>query len=176
MRDDVLERARAVRLAIFDVDGVWTDGTLWFGPRGESLKAFNILDGHGLKLLMKGGVRTAIISGRKSPAVAARAKELAVHHVIQGVGDDKVPSFEKLVKKLGVREELCSYMGDDIQDLGVMRRCGFAVAVVNAMDEVKAHAHYVTRAHGGRGAVREFCELLLEARGQLGEDPAVQRA
>jgi len=169
VRDDVLERARAVRLAIFDVDGVWTDGTLWFGPRGESLKAFNILDGHGLKLLMKGGVRTAIISGRKSPAVAARAKELAVHHVIQGVGDDKVPAFEKLIRKAGVREELCSYMGDDIQDLAVMRRCGFAVAVPNAVDGVKAHAHYVTRAHGGRGAIREFCDLVLAAQGKAPE-------
>jgi 3-deoxy-D-manno-octulosonate 8-phosphate phosphatase (KDO 8-P phosphatase) len=169
VRDDVLERARAVRLAIFDVDGVWTDGTLWFGPRGEALKAFNILDGHGIKLLMKAGVRTAIISGRKSPAVAARARELSVHHVIQGVGDDKVPAFEKLVAKLKLGESLCSYMGDDIQDLAVMRRCGFAVAVVNAVDEVKAHAHYVTRAHGGRGAIREFCDLVLAAQGKAPE-------
>ncbi len=169
MRDDVLERARAVRLAIFDVDGVWTDGTLWFGPRGEAMKAFNILDGHGIKLLMKGGVRTAIISGRKSPAVTARARELSVQHVIQGVGDDKVPAFEKLVAKLKLRGELCSYMGDDIQDLAVMRRCGFAVAVANAVDEVKAHAQYVTRAHGGGGAIREFCDLVLAAQGKAPE-------
>ena len=167
--DEVARRARGVRLAIFDVDGVWTDGTLWFGPRGESLKAFNILDGHGLKRLMKAGVRTAILSGRKSPAVAARAKELSVHHVIQGVGDDKVPAFEKLLKKLELREQMCSYMGDDIQDLPVMRRCGFAVAVPNAMDEVKAHAHYTTRAQGGRGAIREFCELVIAAQGKSPE-------
>ena len=167
--DDVARRARALRLAIFDVDGVWTDGTLWFGPRGESLKAFNILDGHGLKRLMKAGVRTAILSGRKSPAVSARAKELSVHHVIQGVGDDKVPAFEKLVKKLKLPEESCSYMGDDIQDLPVMRRCGFAVAVANAMDEVKAHAHYVTRTRGGHGAIREFCDLVLAAQGKSPE-------
>ena len=164
--DEVARRARGVRLAIFDVDGVWTDGTLWFGPRGESLKAFNILDGHGIKLLMKEGVRTAIISGRKSPAVAARARELSVHHVIQGVGDDKIPAFEKLIAKLKLRGEACSYMGDDIQDLPVMRRCGFAVAVPNAVDEVKANAHYVTRAHGGRGAIREFCDLVLAAQGK----------
>ena len=162
--DEVTRRARSVRLAIFDVDGTMTDGTIWFGPRGEVFKAFNILDGHGLKLLRNAGIVTAILSGRKSAAVAKRARELAVAHVIQGTGDDKVPAFEKLMAKVGVDPGACSYMGDDVQDLGVMRRCGFAVAVVNAMDEVKAQAHYVTRAHGGRGAVREFCDLVLRAR------------
>ena len=160
---DLAERARAVRLAIFDVDGVMTDGTLWFGPRGEALKAFNILDGNGLKLLQKAGIGTAIISGRKSAAVAARARELAIAHVIQGTGEDKIPAFEKLLAKLGVAPDACSFTGDDIQDLPIMARCGFAVAVANAVDEVKAKAHYVTRAHGGRGAVREFCDLVLRA-------------
>ena len=161
-----MKRARAVRLAIFDVDGVMTDGSLYFGPRGEALKVFNILDGHGVKLLMKAGVQTAIISGRKSPALTQRAAELAIEHVVQGTGDDKVPAFEKLLKKLRLGEAQCSYMGDDIQDLPVMRRCGLAVAVLNAVDAVKAHAHYVTRAHGGRGAIREFCDLVLAAQGK----------
>ena len=164
MDPHVAERARRVRLAIFDVDGVMTDGTLYYGPRGEAMKAFNILDGHGLKLLQKAGIATAILSGRKSTAVAKRARELAIAHVIQGTGDDKVPAFEALVKKAGVRADACSFMGDDVQDLPVMSRCGFAVAVVNAVEAVKSQAHYVTRAHGGRGAVREFCDLLLEAR------------
>ena len=159
------DRARAVRLAIFDVDGVLTDGSLFWGPRGEALKVFNILDGHGIKMLHDAGIVTAIISGRKSSAVAHRARELKIAHVIQGTGNDKVPAFERLVSRVKVDEESCSFMGDDIQDLGVMKRCGLAVAVANAVDPVKEAAHYVTRAHGGRGAVREFCDLVLRAQG-----------
>jgi len=164
--DTLTQRARRVRLAIFDVDGVMTDGTLWFGPRGEVMKAFNILDGHGLKLLQKAGIDTAFLSGRKSAAVAHRARELAIAHVIQGTGDDKVPQFERLLSKAGVTAEECSFMGDDIQDLAVMKRCGLRVAVANAVGAVKDAAHYVTKAHGGRGAVREFCDLVLRARGK----------
>ena len=168
---ELAERARAVRLAIFDVDGVTTDGTLYFNAQGEVFKAFNILDGHGVKLLQKAGVATAILSGRKSRAVARRAKELSIAHVIQGTGDDKVPAFERLVKKLRLNAQACAFMGDDIQDLPVMRRCGFAVAVANAVDEVKAAAHYVTRASGGKGAVREFCDLVLRARDSRSQTP-----
>lgn len=163
MNEDVLQRALRVRLAIFDVDGVLTDGTLYFGPRGELMKAFHIQDGHGLKLLQKAGVVTAILSGRKSAAVSLRAKELGIPHVIQGTGDDKIPEFEKLVKKLKLREEQCSFMGDDIQDLPVMRRCGLAAAPSNAIESVKSAAHYVASAHGGRGAVRELCDLMVRA-------------
>ena len=159
-------RARAVRLAIFDVDGVMTDGTLYFGAKGEAFKAFNILDGHGVKLLHQAGLATAILSGRKSTAVAKRGRELSIAHVIQGTGDDKVPAFERLIAKLGLDAQACAFVGDDIQDLPVMRRCGFAVAVANAVDEVKAAAHYVTRASGGRGAVREFCDLVLRSQGR----------
>ena len=162
---DVAGRARVLRLAIFDVDGVLTDGALYFDAQGEAFKAFNILDGHGLKLLQKAGVATAILSGRKSKAVTKRAGELSIEHVIQGAGDDKVPAFERLLKKLRLDAASCSYMGDDLQDLPVMRRCGLAVAVANAVDAVKAEAHYVTLATGGRGAVREFCDLVLRARG-----------
>ena len=168
---ELVERARAVRLAIFDVDGVMTDGTLYFNAQGEMFKAFNILDGHGVKLLQKAGLATAILSGRKSRAVAKRAKELSIAHVIQGTGDDKLPAFERLVKKLRLNAQACAFMGDDIQDLPVMRRCGFAVAVATAVDEVKAAAHYVTRASGGKGAVREFCDLVLRARGSRGQTP-----
>lgn len=169
---DVAARARAVRLAIFDVDGVLTDGTLYIGAQGEAFKAFNILDGHGLKMLQAAGVATAIISGRSSPAVARRAEELAIAHLVQGSAD-KVADFERLIGGLGVGREACAFVGDDLPDLAVMRACGFAVAVANAADEVKQAAHYVTRASGGRGAVREFCELVLRAQGQLGRAAAV---
>ena len=162
---DIGSRARAVRLAIFDVDGVMTDGTLYIGPDGEALKAFNILDGHGVKMLQAAGVVPAIISGRSSRAVQRRAEELAIGHLVQGC-TDKVAAFEKLRGELGLDAAACSFMGDDLPDLAVMQRCGFAVAVANAVDAVKEAAHYVTRAHGGRGAVREFCELVVRARVQ----------
>ena len=166
------ERARAVRLAIFDVDGVLTDGTLYIGAQGEAFKAFNILDGHGVKMLQSAGVATAIISGRKSEAVAWRARELGIAHVVQGAAD-KVVEFERLCTALALEERACAFVGDDLPDLAVMRRCGFAVAVANAAESVKAAAHYVTHASGGRGAVREFCELVLRAQGQLERASAV---
>jgi 3-deoxy-D-manno-octulosonate 8-phosphate phosphatase (KDO 8-P phosphatase) len=169
---DALERARGVKLAIFDVDGVMTDGTLYIGPRGEAFKAFNILDGHGVKMLQAAGVATAIISGRASEAVAWRAKELAIAHVVQGASN-KVAEFDRLLAQLRVDAQHCAFVGDDLPDLAVMKRCGFAVAVANAAEGVKAAAHYVTRASGGRGAVREFCELVLTAQGQLRAATAV---
>ena len=169
---EISERARALRLAIFDVDGVLTDGTLWIGAEGEAFKAFNILDGHGIKMLQAGGIDTALLSGRESRAVERRAAELSIRHVVQGAGD-KVAAFERLLAEARCTPEACSFMGDDLPDLEVMRRCGFAVAVANAVDAVKAVAHYVTHAHGGRGAVREFCDLVLAARAQLGGVRAV---
>jgi 3-deoxy-D-manno-octulosonate 8-phosphate phosphatase (KDO 8-P phosphatase) len=162
---DVMERARGVRLAIFDVDGVMTDGTLFIGGEGEAFKAFNILDGHGIKMLQAAGVATAILSGRKSDAVSRRAAELSIAHVIQGAGEDKVPAFDALIAKLRLAEAACAFMGDDVLDLPVMRRCGLAVSVPNAVAVVKSAAHYVTHAGGGKGAVREFCDLVLQARG-----------
>ena len=169
---DVAARARAVRLAIFDVDGVLTDGTLYMGPAGEAFKAFNILDGHGIKMLQSAGVAVAIISGRSSEAVARRAEELAIAHLVQG-SKDKVADFERVIEGLGLPAAACAFVGDDLPDLAVMRACGFAVAVANAADAVKAHAHYVTTAAGGHGAVREFCELVLRAQGQLEPAAAV---
>ena len=166
----LLERARAVRLAILDVDGVLTDGTLWYGPEGEALKAFNTLDGHGVKMLAEAGIAVAILSGRASGAVERRAKELGIAHVIQGAAD-KVREFERLVAKLGVQPADCAFVGDDLPDLAVMQRCGLAVAVANAVDEVKAIAHYVTRARGGQGAVREFCDLVAAAKQGDRKDP-----
>lgn len=163
---ELAQRARALRLAIFDVDGVMTDGTLYIGPEGEQVKAFNILDGHGLKMLQAAGVATAIISGRKSQAVAWRARELGIAHVSQGVAD-KVAEFERLRSSVGCEASACAFMGDDLPDLEVMRLCGLAVSVPNGAEPVRRAAHYVTRAPGGRGAVREFCDLVLAARAQL---------
>ena len=169
---ELARRARAVRLAIFDVDGVLTDGTLYIGAQGEAFKAFNILDGHGMKMLREAGIATAIISGRSSEAVSRRAAELAIAHVVQG-STDKVADFERLIGTLGLEASACSFVGDDLPDLEIMRRCGLAVAVANAVEQVRQNAHYVTRASGGRGAVREFCELVLRARGQLAAPAAV---
>ena len=157
------ERARRVRLAIFDVDGVMTDGTLYIGAQGEAFKAFNILDGHGLKMLQAAGIATAIISGRSSEAVVRRAAELSIAHVVQG-STDKLASLQALCAKAGVEAQHCSFLGDDLPDLEAMRACGLAAAVANAVDAVKQAAHYVTRAAGGRGAVREFSEMVLRAR------------
>lgn len=169
---DVAARARAVRLAIFDVDGVLTDGTVYMGPAGEAFKAFNIADGHGIRMLQSAGVAVAIISGRTSEAVARRAEELAIAHVVQG-SKDKVADFERIIDGLGLAAQACAFVGDDLPDLAVMRACGFAVAVANAADALKLHAHYVTRASGGHGAVREFCELVLREQGQLERAAAV---
>ena len=165
MNDEVLARARAVRLAIFDVDGVLTDGTLWIGAQGEAFKAFNILDGHGVKMLQSAGIATAILSGRESEAVVRRAAELAIAHVVQGAGD-KLAAFERLLAATGIKAQACAFVADDLPDLPVLARCGFAVAVANAVEAVKSAAHYVTLASGGHGAVREFCELLLRAQGK----------
>jgi 3-deoxy-D-manno-octulosonate 8-phosphate phosphatase (KDO 8-P phosphatase) len=170
--DELTRRARAIRLAVFDVDGVMTDGTIFIGAQGETFKAFNILDGHGVKMLQSAGVATAIISGRSSEAVARRAAELAIEHVVQG-SRDKTAAFDALIATLALSAEQCAFVGDDLPDLPVMRRCGLAVAVANAADAVKAAAHYVTRASGGKGAVREFCELVLRAQGQLAAHSAV---
>ncbi|MGE5615500.1 MAG: KdsC family phosphatase [Bacillota bacterium] len=172
--DEILARARGVRLAIFDVDGVLTDGTLWIGADGEAFKAFDIHDGHGVKMLRESGVATAILSGRSSPAVIRRAAELSITHVIQGAAD-KAVAFDRLLRDTGVEPHACAFVGDDLPDLAVMRRCGFAVAVANAVEAVKRSAHYVTSASGGRGAVREFCELVLRARGQLADGAGVSR-
>jgi 3-deoxy-D-manno-octulosonate 8-phosphate phosphatase (KDO 8-P phosphatase) len=151
---------------IFDVDGVLTDGTLWYGPAGEQLKAFHSFDGHGLKMLAASGVACALLSGRKSKAVAHRARELGIRHVLQGVGD-KRPAFQQLLRKLKVGGGQAGYMGDELVDLPVLTRCGFACAPHEAPAAVRERVHYVAQAPAGRGAVREVCELVMDAQGSL---------
>jgi 3-deoxy-D-manno-octulosonate 8-phosphate phosphatase (KDO 8-P phosphatase) len=148
---------------IFDVDGVLTDGTLWYGPRGEALKAFSAHDGHGIKLLAAAGVTVAILSGRRSKAVAARARELGIKKVFQGV-DDKLVVFTSLLKKEKLKSDAAGFMGDELVDLPVLERCGFACAPREAPEAVRGRVHYVTEAPAGRGAVRELCDLVLRAR------------
>ncbi len=156
------ERAKRLKLMIFDVDGVLTDGGLRYGPEGELIKTFNALDGHGIKLLQKSGVRTAIISARQSPIVTRRATDLGISILLQGV-EDKRSAFEKMITDLKLTPEECGFMGDDVIDLPVMTRVGFAISVPNGHAEVRSRAHYVAQAHGGNGAVREVCDFILRA-------------
>jgi len=151
---------------IFDVDGVMTDGGLYYTDAGEELKAFNSLDGHGLKMLRNAGVQLAIITGRTSRLVEHRARNLGIDHLIQGA-HDKLASFEQLLAGIGFTPADCGYMGDDVIDLPVMRRVAFAVAVPDSPTLVRQHAHYVTGARGGHGAVREACEIIMQAQGTL---------
>jgi 3-deoxy-D-manno-octulosonate 8-phosphate phosphatase (KDO 8-P phosphatase) len=147
---------------IFDVDGVLTDGTLWYGPRGEELKAFSAHDGHGIKLLAAAGVAVALLSGRRSKAVTVRARELGIREVHQGV-EDKLLVFNKLLKKHRLGVDAAGFMGDELVDLPVLERCGFACAPREAPEAVRSRVHYVTEAPAGRGAVRELCDLLVRA-------------
>jgi 3-deoxy-D-manno-octulosonate 8-phosphate phosphatase (KDO 8-P phosphatase) len=156
------ERARRVKLMIFDVDGVLTDGGLVFTAEGDTMKVFHSMDGHGAKLLRQAGIETAIITGRKSGIVAVRAKELKITHLYQGV-ENKPEAFADLLRQTGMAPEECGYMGDDWVDLGVMLKVGFAAAPANSHPEVIARAHWVSEARGGHGAVRELCDTLLRA-------------
>jgi 3-deoxy-D-manno-octulosonate 8-phosphate phosphatase (KDO 8-P phosphatase) len=163
---EVAERARRLRLMVFDVDGVLTDGTLWYGPRGEELKGFHAFDGHGLKMLAASGVACALLSGRTSPAVSARAAELGIAHVLQGV-DQKQPAFADLLGRLQLKEDQAGFMGDELVDLPVLTRCGFAAAPAEAPEAVRSRVHYVARCPAGRGAAREVCEVVMRAQGTL---------
>jgi len=169
---DALERARPLRLMAFDVDGVLTDGTLYYTDEGAELKAFHTLDGLGLKMLRAAGVEIALISGRRSNAVAARAANLGVTRLFQGI-EDKLSVFERIRGELGLEARACGFMGDDLPDLPVLTRCGFAATVPEAPEAVRTCAHYVSRTPGGRGAAREVCDLILRAQDAL--DAAVAR-
>lgn len=160
----VLARARAIRLVILDVDGVLTDGRIVFGTGGIELKAFDVQDGHGIKLFHRAGLRTAIITGRTSDIVARRAEELGIVDVIQGALD-KVAAYQELVARHALADAQVACVGDDVTDLPLFARAGLAVAVPGAVDEARAAAHYVTRRAGGRGAVREALDMILKAQG-----------
>ena len=162
---EVKERAKAIRLLILDVDGVLTDGSLYFDAKGEALKVFHVRDGHGIKMLQKAGIEVAFLSGRRSDAAYHRARELGVNRFHEGLRD-KVAVLEEIMAALNIEAVAVAAMGDDLVDLPHLRRVGLAVAVADAAPEVKAAAHWVTNLTGGRGAVREVCELLLKAQGK----------
>jgi 3-deoxy-D-manno-octulosonate 8-phosphate phosphatase (KDO 8-P phosphatase) len=162
---DLRPFARDIRAAIFDVDGVLTDGTLFISEAGETLKAFHALDGHGLKLLAQGGITPIVITGRDSPAVRRRLKDLGLVHAVFGA-HDKLAAAQPLLASLGLSWPEVAVMGDDWPDLPLMLRGGFACAPLNAHAEVRAVAHHVTAVRGGQGAARECCDLLLWATGR----------
>jgi 3-deoxy-D-manno-octulosonate 8-phosphate phosphatase (KDO 8-P phosphatase) len=163
-----LLQAQGLRAAIFDVDGVLTDGRIYLSERGEEFKAFNTLDGHGLKLLARGGITPLVITGRDSPAVRRRVADLGITHAVFGAGD-KLAAAEPLLASLGLDWATVAVMGDDWPDLPLMLRAGWACAPANAHAEVRAVAHHVTQAAGGHGAARECCDLLLCAAGRYAE-------
>ena len=165
---DLRRRCEAIELLVLDVDGVLTDGSIIYADDGVEVKAFHVRDGSGLKLWHQAGKRSALITGRSSPAVEVRAAELGVGFVTQGASA-KLPAYRELLARAGARPEEVCYVGDDLPDLPPLRHCGLAVAVADACAEVRAEAHYVTRAPGGRGAVREAVELILRCQGHWQE-------
>ena len=162
MSDTPALRAKGIRLLTCDVDGVLTDGRIYLDDAGRETKAFNALDGVGLKLLMRAGITIAWITGSNAPVVKHRARALGVERVIQGA-EDKLTPWEALRGELELPASACAHIGDDLPDVPVFARCGFAVSVPNAPASVRAHAHFVTAREGGMGAVRELCELILAA-------------
>ncbi len=159
-----LERASAIKLVIFDVDGVLTDGRLFVDNHGQEYKAFSSRDGHGMKMLRHSGVEIGIITGRSSGVVTHRAKELGIQLVHQG-SDDKLATYRQILKETGLSEAQTAFVGDDVVDLPVLLKSGLAVAVQNAHPLVKKHAHWITPSAGGQGAARELCEMIMLAQG-----------
>jgi 3-deoxy-D-manno-octulosonate 8-phosphate phosphatase (KDO 8-P phosphatase) len=163
---EVMEKAKKLKLLILDVDGVLTDGKLFFDNEGNEYKAFHARDGHGIKLLRQTGVEVAVISGRKSNSVALRMKNLGIEHVYQG-HEDKRAAFNEIIEKIGITPEQAAHVGDDLLDLPIMTRVGLAIAVADANFAVKQRADWSTTLPGGHGAVREVCDLIMQAQGHF---------
>jgi 3-deoxy-D-manno-octulosonate 8-phosphate phosphatase (KDO 8-P phosphatase) len=163
---DAFERAKQIRLVVFDVDGVLTDGSLYLGDDGQEYKAFNSRDGHGMAMLRDSGVALGVITGRRSEVVRIRMQSLGIEHVHQGCRD-KLPVYLQLAAGLGLEHAQVAYVGDDLMDLPIMRRVGLAVAVADAHPVVREYAHWCAPSAGGRGAARDVCELILRAQGKL---------
>lgn len=162
----VIERVEKIRLMAFDVDGVLTDGSLWFGEDGEIVKQFNALDGHGLRLMREGGIDIALVTGREGPIVTRRAAELGISLVMQGVRD-KAGALAKLAADSGYSLDKIGFMGDDILDLAALQKAGFAASVPGAPAYIQQAVHWVSGRDAGHGAVRECCDLILAAQGRL---------
>lgn len=168
LSEDFINKASRIKLLILDVDGVLTDGRIFITASGEEIKAFNTLDGHGLKMLQSTGVKLAIITGRDAAGVAHRVNGLGIDYYMAGIKDKKT-AYATLREQVGVSEDECAYLGDDVVDLPVMVRCGLPIAVPNAHAWVKHYATYETVADAGQGAVREACEAILFAQGYLAD-------
>lgn len=160
------ELAKDIALLALDVDGILSDGSIYYTAQGDEIKAFNIMDGLGIKLLQNAGIEVAIITGRVSPMVARRARELGIKHLVQG-REDKLTALHELLKNTGISAEHVAYMGDDLPDLAAIKTVKLGITVPNAMPFVQQHADHVTSRPGGKGAVREVCELILAAQGKL---------
>lgn len=166
LSSELQARAAQIKLLIMDVDGVLTDGCIYIRNNGEEIKSFHTLDGHGLKMLQNSGVQTAIITGRDAPSVGLRVQQLGIQHYYKGVHDKKA-AYADLRAAAGVAEHECAFIGDDVVDLPVMVRCGLPVAVPEAHIFTLQHAAYVTYKSAGKGAVRELCDLIMQAQGTL---------
>ena len=165
---DILQRAANIKLAVFDVDGVFTDGRITLDEHGAETKSFHVHDGYGIRLLLQYGIEVAILSARSTGAVEHRMRALGIKHILQGK-QSKGVALDQLVDDLGYEKAQLAYAGDDIIDVQAMTRVGLAIAVANAHPWTKKHAHWVGSTPGGHGAVREICELLLQAHGLLDE-------
>lgn len=164
----VLEKVKRVKMLIVDIDGVMTDGRIVYSVYGDELKFFDVQDGFGMSLLKRAGIKTVIITAKKSRIVKLRGRDLKVTRVYAGFLDKLIP-FNDVLKRFDVKPEEICFIGDDLIDLPVLKRVGFAVSVPNAMEDVKAAAHYITSKTGGRGAVRELCDLLLKSQNKWDE-------
>ncbi|MGO3691352.1 KdsC family phosphatase [Marinobacter sp.] len=165
--ENLLTKAKHIKLVALDVDGVMSDGKIYFSAKGDELKGFNILDGLGLKQIMAAGITVAVITGRSSPLTEKRMQDLGISHLMQGREDKKI-ALEELASTLDIPPKAIAYMGDDLPDLPAIRYAGLGVTVPNGYWLVHEHADYCTQANGGNGAVRELCDLLLTAGGRLG--------
>ncbi len=165
MQDELKQRILPIRMMIFDVDGVLTDGGVIYMDDGSEIKRFDVQDGHGIKLLQRAGIEVALISGRACRAVEQRALGLGITRVHLG-STVKIEAYEQILADTGLKEHETGFMGDDLIDIPVMRRAGFAVAVPSGAPHIFPYAHYITRASGGRGAAREVCEMILQVQGR----------
>jgi 3-deoxy-D-manno-octulosonate 8-phosphate phosphatase (KDO 8-P phosphatase) len=168
MNINLMEKLKKIKMLILDVDGVMTDGQIIMDDDGREIKHFDVRDGHGLKIIQRFGIRVVLLTGRKSAVVSHRARDLGITDVYQG-SLNKKEALEKIMKKYRLRADSIAFLGDDIVDIPVLKRVGFSAAVADALVVVKKSVHYVTRSGGGRGAVRELCELILQAQGKWPE-------
>ena len=165
---DIIEKAKLIKLMVFDVDGVFTDGSLYYHDDGQETKAFNSLDGHGVKMLHQQGIETAIITGRTSNIMKNRAQNLGIVRMVQG-REDKLVALKEMLSDINLAPEQIAYAGDDLPDLPAIRYAGLGIAVANAHSFVASHSDWQTSLPGGKGAVREICDFILDAKGLLNE-------